>query len=386
MKYQGLMRWKLLGMLLLSVGSLASNYIPPAPQLDDNAYVLMDYQSGMILAASNPDRRLGPASLTKLMTSYIVEQALMKGTLQEDDEVSVSEHAWRHGSNQESTMFLPLHGQAKVIDLLRGIIIVSANDACSAIAEHMAGTESAFADMMNNTAKELGLTNTHYMNASGLPDPEHYSTARDLAVLSRHIIMDNRKYYGIYSEHDMTWGGHHQGNRNALLYTDPSVDGLKTGHTEESGYSLVASAHRQNMRLIAVVLGTHSMQARADQARALLNWGFSFYQNITPYKAGTQLTQAHVWYARNDSVPVGLASDLAITIPKGSQNSIKATMELDPHIVAPIHKGAVVGHIDISLDGKTFETHPLVALTDDDQASLLKRIWQHILMFLEHIF
>ncbi len=364
----------------------AALYIPPPPTLDDRAYLLLDYQSGQVLAAHNADEHLGPASLTKLMTSYLVEQALQDGRLHEDDTVSISERAWRHGSNQESTMFLPVHGQAKVIDLLRGIIVVSANDACTAVAEHIAGTESAFADMMNNSARAMGLSNTHFVNASGLPDPEHYSTAHDLAVLARHIIMDNPRYYSIYSEHDFTWGGHKQGNRNELLYSDPSVDGFKTGHTEESGYSLVASAHRHGMRLIAVVLGTNSMHARTEQARALLDWGFSFYQTVTPYKANAVLSHVHVWYAEKDHIAAGLASDMNLTVPKGSQNGLRATMVIRPDLQAPMKAGLVVGKIVTTLDGKPYAEYPLVALESDAEAGFIKRMWQHLLVFLEHLF
>ncbi len=364
----------------------AGAYVPPPPQLDDNAYLVMDDGSGAILAAKNADARLGPASLTKLMTSYIVERALIEGRLHETDVVPVSESAWRHGSNQESTMFLPVHGSASVIDLLRGIVIVSANDACTAIAEYMAGTESAFADIMNHTAASLGLHNTHYMNASGLPDPDHYSSARDLAVLAHHIIHDNASYYRIYSEREMSWGGHTQGNRNALLYTDPSVDGLKTGHTEASGYSLVASAQRQGMRLIVVVLGTKSMQERADQPRALLNWAFSAYQTVVPYHRGDVLTQAHVWFGQQDSVPLGLAADLALTLPRGAQSSLKASLVLNPRLQAPLHVGQVAGQVVSTVDGKIVGKQDLVVMRDDPQAGFFKRLWQHLLMFLSRIF
>ena len=367
--------------MLISVAH-AEIIVPAPPALDDKAYLVMDFESGQVLAAKNADLRLGPASLTKLMTSYIVERALLEGRLHEDDTVSVSDKAWRHGSNQESTMFLPVNGQVRVIDLLRGIIVVSANDACTAVAEHIAGTESAFAEMMNSTAQQLGLSNTHYMNASGLPDPQHYSSARDLATLARTIIRDNAHYYPIYSEREFAWGGHTQGNRNALLYTDPTVDGLKTGHTEESGYSLVASAKRHGMRLIVVVLGTDSMQARADQPRALLNWGYSFFETVVPYHSGTPLTKAPVWFAQQDTVSAGLGSDLALTIPKGSQSGLRASIVLNPNLQAPIAKGQVVGKVVTTLNGKPYAEQPLIALESDEQAGFFKRLWQHILRFL----
>ena len=371
---------------LLGSGLAQAAYVPPAPALDDNAYLVMDDSSGAILAAKNPDTRLGPASLTKLMTSYIVERALIEGRLHENDEVPVSATAWRHGSNEESTMFLPVHGQARVIDLLRGIIIVSANDACTAIAEFMAGTETAFADIMNHTAAQLGLHNTHYMNASGLPDPQHYSSARDLAILTHHILHDNPSYYGIYAEREFSWQGHTQGNRNALLYTDPSVDGLKTGHTEASGYSLVASAHRHGMRLIVVVLGAKSMQERADPPRALLNWAFSAYESVTPYHRGDVLARAHVWFGQQDSVSLGLAQDLALTLPRGAQSQLKANLVLAPRLQAPLHIGQVAGKVVCSVDGQVVGEQPLVVMQADAEAGFFKRLWQHLLMLLARIF
>ncbi|NNM52587.1 MAG: D-alanyl-D-alanine carboxypeptidase [Pseudomonadales bacterium] len=370
--------------MLFSVAH-AEIIVPAPPALDDKAYLVMDFESGQVLAAKNADQRLGPASLTKLMTSYIVERALLEGRLHEDDAVSISDKAWRHGSNQESTMFLPVNGQARVIDLLRGIIVVSANDACTAVAEHIAGTESAFADIMNSTAQQLGLVNTHYMNASGLPDPQHYSSARDLAILARTIIRDNAHYYPIYSEREFAWGGHTQGNRNALLYTDPTVDGLKTGHTDESGYSLVASAKRHGMRLIVVVLGTDSKQARADQPRALLNWGYSFYETVVPYRSGTPLTHVHVWFAQQDTVAAGLGSDLALTIPKGSQSGLRASIILNPDLHAPIAQGQVLGKVVTTLNGKPYAEQPLIALQPDEQAGFFKRLWQHIVRFFTRI-
>lgn len=370
----------------LSLSAHADTIIAAPPALDNKAYLLMDYDTGKVLAASNPDTRLGPASLTKLMTSYIVERGLAEGRLKEDDLATVSENAWRGGTNKESTMFLPVHGQARIIDLLRGIIIVSGNDACTVVAEHMAGTEAAFAEIMSKTATKLGMKNSHFMNASGLPDPNHYSSARDMAILARAIIRDNPKYYPLYAEKSFTWGDHTQGNRNALLYTDPSVDGLKTGHTEESGYSLVASGKRGNMRLISVVMGTASMQDRADQTRALLNWGFSFYETVIPYQAGSTLTSSKVWLGKQDNVKIGLASNLALTIPRGQSQRLSASMHVNPQLRAPLAKGAVVGKVVVTMDGKPYAEQPLVALEAVEEAGFFSRLWQHIVMFFSGLF
>jgi len=246
--------------------ALADN--PPA--LPAKAWLLMDFDSGEVLASANADEPLPPASLTKMMTSYIVEQALRSGKLKQTDLVTVSQNAWCRGSGTESCMYLPLNSQATVIDILRGIVIQSGNDASKAIAEHMAGSEAGFAKLMNAEAQRLGMTHTQFVNPTGLPDPEHKSSARDLAILARAIIRDSAEYYPIYAEHDFKYNGIKQGNRNALLYTDPTVDGLKTGHTAEAGYCLVTSSKRNDMRLISVILNTHSAQARADHTRTLL--------------------------------------------------------------------------------------------------------------------
>ncbi len=247
----------------------AATVVPSPPVLENKGYLLMDYDSGQVLASSNPDQRLAPASLTKMMTSFLVEQRLIKGTLKETDPVMMSETAWCRGTSAESCMYVPVNTTATVIDMLRGVIIQSGNDASKALAEHLAGTEQGFAEMMNAEAKHLGMTGTHFANATGLSDPNHYTTPRDMGILAHAVIKDSSKYYPIYSEKEFTYNNIKQGNRNALLYTDPTVDGLKTGHTDEAGYCLVSSSKRGPMRLISVVMGANSMQARADQTRAL---------------------------------------------------------------------------------------------------------------------
>ncbi|MEO6699216.1 MAG: D-alanyl-D-alanine carboxypeptidase family protein [Paraperlucidibaca sp.] len=360
--------------------------IPNPPVLDNKSSILIDFASGQVLTDNNSDMPVEPASLTKMMTSYIVERALDSGRLKETDMVGVSEHAWCRGSSSESCMYLPLNGQASVIDMLRGVIIQSGNDASKALAEHMAGSEPAFAEIMNAEAKRLGMKNTHFMNATGLPDPAHVTTARDMAILARAIIKDSNKYYPIYSEKSFTYNGIKQGNRNALLYTDPTVDGLKTGHTNAAGYCLVASSQRSTMRLIAAVMGTTSMQARADQVRALLNWGFSSYESVTPMKAGTVLSDAPVWFGVADSVKVGLAEDLSLTLPRGKKDAVEAKTRLQPELDAPIAKGQVVGEVVVSVDGKVVATQPLVALEAVEEANVVVRLWHYLKRFLTNLF
>ncbi|RZA02449.1 MAG: D-alanyl-D-alanine carboxypeptidase PBP5/6, partial [Moraxellaceae bacterium] len=253
------------------MSSYAATALPLPPVLNNKAYALVDYDTGQVLAAFNENLQLPPASLTKMMTSFIIEQRLMSGQLKETDMVRMNESAWCRGSSTESCMYVPLNGSASVIDMLRGIIIQSGNDASKAMAEHIAGNEGAFAELMNQENKRLGMKNTHFMNATGMPMDGHYSSAMDMAILAQHIIKDSSKYYPIYSEKEFTFNDIKQGNRNALLYTDPSVDGLKTGHTDAAGFCLVASSKRGPMRLIAVVMGTPSMNERASQTRAILN-------------------------------------------------------------------------------------------------------------------
>ena len=352
--------------------TLASN--PPA--LPAKAWLLMDSDSGEVLASANADEPLPPASLTKMMTSYLVEQALRSGKLKPTDLVSVSQNAWCRGSSTESCMYLPLNSQATVIDILRGIIIQSGNDASKAIAEHLGGTEENFAKLMNAEAQRLGMTHTHFVNATGLPDPEHKSSARDLAILARAIIRDSVDYYPIYAEREFKYNGIKQGNRNALLYTDPSVDGLKTGHTEAAGYCLVTSSRRNDMRLITVILNTNSAQARADHTRALLGWGFSNFEKVTPIQPNTVVTTAKVSFGKVDTVNAALAAPWLLTVPRGQQ--VETSVELTPGLEAPVTKGAVIGKVVATSKGKPVGEAPLVAQADVDRAGLLLRTWQHV--------
>jgi D-alanyl-D-alanine carboxypeptidase (penicillin-binding protein 5/6) len=365
----------------------AANALPPlpadnaladnAPALPAKAWLLMDYDSGQVLASANAEEALPPASLTKMMTSYIVEQALRSGKLKPTDLVTVSENAWCRGTNAESCMYLALGSQATVIDILRGIIIQSGNDASKAIAEHMAGSEAGFAKLMNAEAQRLGMKNTQFVNPTGLPDPAHKSSARDLAILARAIIKDGAEYYPIYAEREFKYNGIKQGNRNALLYTDPTVDGLKTGHTAEAGYCLVTSSKRNDMRLISVILNTSSPQARADQTRTLLGWGFGSFEKVTPIAANTVVANTKVSFGKADTVAAGLATPWLLTVQRGMQ--VQTTVELQPGLEAPVAKGAVIGKVIATANGKPVGEAPLVAQTEVERAGLLLRAWQHLM-------
>ena len=346
------------------------------PALPAKAWLLMDFDSGEVLASANADEPLPPASLTKMMTSYLVEQALRSGKLKQTDLVSVSQNAWCRGSSTESCMYLPLNSQATVIDILRGIVIQSGNDASKAIAEHMAGSEEGFAKLMNAEALRLGMTHTHFVNPTGLPDPEHKSSAHDLAILARAIIHDSVDYYPIYAEREFKYNGIKQGNRNALLYTDPTVDGLKTGHTEAAGYCLVTSSKRNGMRLITVILNTHSSQARADETRALLGWGFSNFEKATPIQPNTVVTTAKVSFGKTETVAAGLGAPWMLTVPRGQQ--VQTTVELKPGLEAPVTKGSVIGKVVATSNGKPVGEAPLVAQADVERAGLMQRTWQHL--------
>ena len=352
--------------------ALAAN--PPA--LPAKAWLLMDFDSGEVLASANAQEPLPPASLTKMMTSYLVEQALRSGKLKPTDLVSVSENAWCRGSSTESCMYLPLNGQATVIDILRGIIVQSGNDASKAIAEHMAGSEEGFAKLMNAEALRLGMKQTHFVNPTGLPDPAHKSSALDLAILARAIIRDSADYYPIYAERDFKYNGIKQGNRNALLYTDPSVDGLKTGHTNEAGFCLVSSSKRNEMRLITVILNTHSAQARADQTRELLGWGFGNFEKSTPIPMNSVISTAQINFGKADAVAAGLQAPWLLTVPRGQQ--LQTVVQIQPGLEAPVAKGAVIGKVIASANGKPVGETVLVAQADVERAGLLLRTWQSI--------
>src|SRR5271157_3064399 len=313
--------------------------IPTAPTVDARAYIVVDYRTDKTLAALNEGARMEPASLTKLMTAYIVFGELAAGKLKLDEPVMVSEHAWR---SEGSRTFIELGKPVSVELLILGMIVQSGNDATIALAERIGGTEETFAQLMNSTAKRLGMTGTHFENSSGLPSPQHYTTARDMSLLAVAMIRDFPQYYKYYSVREFEHNGIKQQNRNGLLGRDPSVDGLKTGHTDSAGYCLVTSALRDGMRLISVVLGSTSMKARESASSALLNYGFTFYDTKLAVKGGAVLATTPVWKAASSPVDVGIRDDLYITVPRGQANDIKTTVEVQPRLIAPLARDATV--------------------------------------------
>lgn len=388
MNINTLQRLLLTVLLLCAPSAWAVDALPSPPQLAAKSYVLMDHASGKVLVENNGDQRLPPASLTKLMTAYIATLEIRKGKIGEQDLVTVSEHAWRTGgaASGGSTMFLPLNSQVTVDDLLHGIIIQSGNDASIAIAEYIAGSEDAFADMMNETAERLGMKNTHFMNATGLPHPEHYSSAHDMAILARAIINEDAEHYAIYSQKEFFWNNIKQGNRNLLLYRDKTVDGLKTGHTEEAGFCLVASAVREGARMITSVFGTANESARAAETQKLLTYGFRFFETKTFYQKGAELAKAQVWKGTAREVKAGLASDLSLTLPKGQLAKLQASMSLNPQLVAPIKPGDVIGSVQVKLGEEVVHSADLVALEAVEEGGFFRRLWDGIRLFFFGLF
>lgn len=366
--------------LFLATGHLqaATALIPSAPQISATAYLVMDADTGKVVLSDKADERFAPASLTKMMTSYIVEYELGKGNIGKDDLVLVSEKAWR---TQGSRMFIKEGTQVKLEDLLKGIIIQSGNDASVAVAEHIAGSESAFADLMNQHAKLLGMKNTHFVNATGLPAEGHFSTAEDLAILAKAIIQKFPEHYGIYSEKYFTYNQIRQPNRNKLLWRDHTVDGIKTGHTEEAGYCLVASAKRDGMRLISVVMGTNSEESRAQESQKVLAYAFRYFRTHKLYGSDELLNTAKVWGGIEDQVRLGLNEALAVTIPRGQADQLEATMDVDKVIKAPVVKGQEYGAVRVTLNGEDVVRVPLVAMDSVDEGGILKKIWHTIMLF-----
>ncbi len=338
--------------------------LPPQPQLNAKSWVLMDYTSGQILAGDNADTRVDPASITKIMTSYVVAAQLAAGKIKPDDEVYISENAWRGGgaSTDGSTTFLKLNSKVPLKDLMYGMIIQSGNDAAIALAEHVAGSEQTFAALMNEYAQQLGMTGTHYVNPTGLPAPDEYTTAHDIAILSRALIHNYPEEYKIYAIKEFEWNGITQHNRNSLLWRDSTVDGIKTGHTKDAGFCLATSAKRGDQRLIAVVMGTGSEKERADANQTVLNYGFRFFETHKLFEANKALTTQPLWRGANDSAALGLADDLLITLPRGRYADMKATMDMPSRLIAPYTKGQSVGTVRVKLDDKVLVERPLVVL------------------------
>ena len=349
--------------------------VPPPPTLNAKSWALMDYASGQVLAESGADARVEPASITKVMTSYVVAAQLAAGKIKLDDEVYISENAWRGGgaSTDGSTSFLALNSKVALKDLLYGMIIQSGNDAAIALAEHIAGSEQTFAALMNQYAAQLGMTGTHYVNPSGLPAPEEYTTARDIATLSRALIRDFPEEYKIYAVKEFEWNGVKQHNRNSLLWRDASVDGIKTGHTKEAGFCLATSAKRGDQRLIAVVMGAGSEKERADANQSVLNYGFRFFETHKLYDANKPLAQPVLWKGDADTIALGVADDVLITLPRGRYNDLKASMDVPSRLIAPFTKGQQVGTLKVALDGKNLVERPLISITDAPEGGFWRR-------------
>ena len=357
--------------------------MPSPPQLAASSYVLMDVNSGKIIVESNADERLPPASLTKMMTSYLVSSEINKGNIRADDAVPISVKAWRMGG---SKMFIREGTTVSVQDLLKGVIIQSGNDASVALAEFVAGDEAAFAEVMNQQASLLGMQQTHFMNATGWPAKGHLTTARDLSLLATSLIRHFPDHYALYSEKKFTFNGITQPNRNGLLWRDASVDGLKTGHTDEAGYCLVASAKRDDMRLVSVVMGTKSSRAREQETQKLLSYGFRYYETHQLYSAGQVINSPRLWAGASDTFDLVLADAIVLTIPRGQRENLKVTIEVDSNIIAPITAGKSYGVLNISHNGEVLEQRELLAANNIESAPLLSRLWDHFILFIRGVF
>ena len=382
---------RLVLVLLLTVssfGAQAGTAVPAPPQISAKAYLLIDAASGAVLVEHNADEILPPASLTKMMTAYVLAEELGAGRVSETDMVRISENAWSQNPlfNGSSLMWIQPGMDVSIADLQRGIIISSGNDATLAVAEHIAGSEAVFAEMMNMNAKRLGMDNTFYVNSHGLPDPAHMTTARDLALLAMAMIIDHPEQYKIYREPEFTYNNIRQYNRNTLMLVDPSVDGLKTGYTKEAGYCLVASAERKGMRLISVVMGTGSTKARKNETAALLNYGFRFYETSTVFEPMTELAKPRIWKGRQDYVPAGLLSEAVLTLPRGKRDDLVITVQVNSELVAPLAVGDPVGTVIVSLNDEIVLQEPLVVLVSIEPSGFFARQWDTFLMFFASLF
>lgn len=371
--------WLLL-VVLIYTGTLSASPAPIPPNLKAGSYLLLEAQSGQILASVNPDQRLPPASLTKIMTAYLVFQSLAQGSLHQNDRVRVSKKAWR---TPGSRMFIEVNSQVSVQDLLRGLIVQSGNDAAVALAEHIAGDEANFAQLMNSQAQQLGLEDTHFTNATGLPDDNHYTTARDLARITAATIRDYPTLYALYAEKTFTYNDISQRNRNELLWRDTSVDGVKTGHTQAAGYCLVAAAERHNMRLISVILRADSKTQRLKESQALLNHGYRFYRTHRVYTAEQTVHQPRAWYGTTEQIPVGPAQAVDVAIPRGQYGQLQSHIQMDATLQAPIRKGQRLGTLTLTLADQTLQTIALVALQDLPEGNLWRQAVDRTLKLLE---
>ncbi len=347
------------------------------PTIEARNWLLIDFNSGQVIGAQLPDTRIEPASLTKLMTAYLVFNALRQKSLTLEQLIPVSNHAWQA---EGSRMFIDPKKPVSVDQLLHGLIIQSGNDASIALAEAVAGSEAQFAQLMNRKAKQLGMQDSHFVNATGLPSPELYTTARDLGILVSALIRDFPEYYLLYSQKEYRYNNITQNNRNRLLWWDTSVDGVKTGFTEKAGYCLITSALRDNRRVISIILGAESDHARATESQKLLNWGFQFSDSTLLYKSNQVISEARVWKGAANTLKAGATSDLYVTVPKGRAAQLSSTIELRPGLSAPINAGQVVGTLKLTLDGKPYRDVPLLALEPMASAGFFGRLWDSFLM------
>lgn len=361
--------------------------VPDPPQIAAKGYVLIDYNSGTVLAEKAKDTKLSPASLTKMMTSYVIGQELARGNISLTDEVVISKNAWAKNFPDSSKMFIEVGTTVSVDDLNRGIIIQSGNDACVAMAEHVAGSEDAFVDLMNAWASSIGMKNTNFANVHGLDNPNLYSTPYDMALLGRALIRDVPEEYAIYSEKQFTYNSITQYNRNGLLWDKSmNVDGIKTGHTSKAGYSLVSSATEGKMRLVAVVMGTKSANARKAESKKLLNYGFRFFETVAPHKAGETFVSERIWMGSKENVALGVAEDTYVTLPRGQAKNLKASFVLEKELKAPINEGDVVGKLYYQVDGEDIAEYPLLALENVEKGSIFSRLIDYVILLFKSWF
>lgn len=364
-------------MVNLSVAALP---VPAPPLINARAYALMDFHSGDVLAQGSARERMEPASLTKLMTAYVLFTELKTGKITLDDQVFISKKAWRM---EGSRTFADVNTRMRLEDLLKGMIVQSGNDATVALAEHVAGSEESFADLMNSHAAALNMTGTHFVNSTGLPDPNHYTTAYDIALLSQAIIRQFPEYYRYYSIKEYSHNGIIQLNRNRLLWRDPTVDGMKTGYTESAGYCLVTSSQHDDMRLISVVLGTKNEEARIVETQKLLGYGFRFYETRLVYAASTPVARTRIWQGEVEEIPLVLQSDLYVTVPRDSVDKIDSATTVQSEILAPVQKGDELGKLEVKLDGENLVSRPLVAMEDVPAGGLTRRMADRVMMFFQ---
>src|SRR5688572_6156346 len=359
--------------------------VPAAPEVQGTAWVLMDYATGQVLASENPDQRVEPASITKVMTSYVVAAEMKAGKVKPTDPVMMSEHAWRSGGagTDGSYSGFEVNQTAPLVEMEKGMVVQSGNDAAIALAEHIAGSEDAFASLMNAYAARIGMKHSHFVNPHGLPAENHYTTARDLALLGRALVRDFPESYSYNKIKEYTVGPITQRNRNLLLWRDPSVDGIKTGHTSSAGYCLMASGKRGDQRLISVVMGSTSENQRAVDSQALLNWGFRFFETHRLYDANKQVAKQKVWKGQSEEVLLGVAEPLLVSTERGKYPQLKPTMDVPKTLVAPIRKGQKIGTVKVTLDGKVVAQRPLVALNAVEEGGFFKRLWDEFWMWWE---